>query len=108
MHPSITGSATGHRLAPMGIGDILDETFRLLRENFLLFICITALLQAPLTILGMLLTNHFISPDLQVLEQRLRLFDQQIRAGGSVDNNLILHPLGALIADAAKLAALYT
>jgi len=40
------------RLRPMGVGDILDETIRLYRESFLLFVATAAVLLAPLLLLG--------------------------------------------------------
>lgn len=40
------------RLRPMGVGDILDESFRLYRANFLLFIATAAVLLAPLLLLA--------------------------------------------------------
>lgn len=42
---------TSAPLRPMNIGDILDTTFRIYRNNFLLFIGIAALLQVPLILL---------------------------------------------------------
>jgi hypothetical protein len=44
------------RLRPMGIGDILDETFRLYRENFTLFLAIVAIIEVPAQIINLLLT----------------------------------------------------
>jgi len=40
------------RLRPMGVGDLLDETIRLYRENFLLFVATTAALLAPVLLAG--------------------------------------------------------
>src|SRR2546428_6723432 len=42
------------RLRPMGIGDILDETFRLYRENFTLFVATCAVLEVPVQIINFL------------------------------------------------------
>src|SRR5437763_6212016 len=42
------------RLRPMGIGDILDETFRLYRENFALFVATCAVLEVPVQIINFL------------------------------------------------------
>jgi len=44
------------RLRPMGIGDILDETFRLYRENFVLFLAIVAIIEVPAQIINLLIT----------------------------------------------------
>lgn len=44
------------RLRPLGIGELLDQTIRLYRRNFLTFIGIIALLQIPLTLLQTLMT----------------------------------------------------
>jgi hypothetical protein len=43
------------RLRPMGIGDILDETFRLYRENFMLFVATCAVLEVPVQIINLLI-----------------------------------------------------
>src|SRR5918911_885123 len=43
------------RLRPMGIGDILDETFRLYRENFTLFVATCAVLEVPVQIINFLI-----------------------------------------------------
>jgi hypothetical protein len=43
------------RLRPMGIGDILDETFRLYRENFMLFVATCAVLEVPVQIINVLI-----------------------------------------------------
>ncbi len=50
---------TTHQLRPMNIGDILDTTFRVYRNNFLLFIGITALLTIPMTLLQTAITLAF-------------------------------------------------
>lgn len=75
------------RLRPMGIGDILDETFRLYRTNFVLFLSIVAVLEVPAQIIATLIslaapqplpvvpgqgltqdqTNQFISTNLSVV-----------------------------------------
>jgi hypothetical protein len=39
----------------MGIGDILDETFRLYRENFMLFVATCAVLEVPVQIINVLI-----------------------------------------------------
>src|SRR5436305_13730541 len=43
------------RLRPMGIGDIIDETFRLYRENFMLFVATCAVLEVPVQIINFLI-----------------------------------------------------
>ncbi len=48
------------RLRPMGIGDILDETFRLYRENFLLFVATVAVVEIPLQIIVLILTLSLV------------------------------------------------
>lgn len=42
------------RLRPMGVGDILDETFRLYRENFTLFISTCAVIEVPIQIISII------------------------------------------------------
>jgi hypothetical protein len=49
----MTASATP-RLRPLGLGELLDQTIRLYRRNFLTLIGIVALVQAPLMLLQML------------------------------------------------------
>lgn len=46
----------GIRLRPMGLGDILDETFRLYRANFLTFVVATAVVAVPVALLSGVLT----------------------------------------------------
>lgn len=49
--PRQAASAVVPRLRAMSVGDILDETVRLYRQNFRTFIAIVAILQLPLVIL---------------------------------------------------------
>lgn len=42
------------RLRPMGVGDILDETFRLYRENFTLFVATCAAVEVPIQIISII------------------------------------------------------
>jgi len=46
-------------LRAMSVADILDETIRLYRHNFLTFVGIVGILQAPMSILSTLLTAQF-------------------------------------------------
>ena len=39
-------------LLPMGIGDILDETFRMYKNNFLVFVGIIAVIEIPIAVVG--------------------------------------------------------
>jgi len=45
----------GMRLRPLGIGDVLDETFRLWRRHFLAFVVTMAVVVAPAALLGILI-----------------------------------------------------
>lgn len=45
----------GIRLRPMGIGDLLDETFKVYRRHFLSFVIATALVAVPVALLSMAL-----------------------------------------------------
>jgi hypothetical protein len=47
------------QLRAMSVADILDETIRLYRHNFLTFVGIVGILQAPMSILSTLLTAQF-------------------------------------------------
>ena len=42
----------GHEFRPMDVGQILDRTFRLYRDNFVRFIAIVALVQVPVALLS--------------------------------------------------------
>ncbi len=46
--------ATGPRLRPLGLGQLLDQAIRLYRRNFLKFIGIIAIVQIPLTLFQLL------------------------------------------------------
>jgi hypothetical protein len=48
------------RLRPMGIGDILDETFRLYRENFTRLVATVAIIEVPYQIILLLVGVGFI------------------------------------------------
>lgn len=45
------------RFYPMSIGQILDNTFRLYKMNFIRFIAIVAVVKIPLFIIGLLLSD---------------------------------------------------
>jgi hypothetical protein len=47
-------TAAAPRLRAMGVGDILDETIRLYRQNFRTFVGISAVLQIPLVVLQLM------------------------------------------------------
>lgn len=47
------------RLRPMGVGDVLDETFRLYRRHFRTFVLATALMQAPSTVVSTIFDRAF-------------------------------------------------
>ena len=47
------------RLRAMSVADLLDETIRLYRHNFLTFVGIAAILQAPMTLLSTFLSAYF-------------------------------------------------
>jgi hypothetical protein len=44
--------SAGIRLRPMGIGDVLDETFRAFRRQFVPFVVAMAVVEVPLTLVG--------------------------------------------------------
>jgi hypothetical protein len=66
------------RLRPMGVGDILDETFRLYRENFTLFLATVAVLEVPAQIINLLLTLS--APAATTLPAGQTPTDAQVRA----------------------------
>ena len=45
---------TASPLKPRGIGELLDQAIRIYRRNFLTFVGIVAIVQIPLTLLGLL------------------------------------------------------
>jgi hypothetical protein len=57
------------RLRPMGIGDILDETFRLYRENFTRLVATVAVIEVPFQIILLLLTVGFVGSALRWVPQ---------------------------------------
>lgn len=59
------------QLRAMNVADLLDETIRLYRHNFLTFIGIVALLQVPMTILTTVLTTLFSQKYIAVLQDNL-------------------------------------
>ena len=57
---------TVRELKPMGYGGILDQTFELYRQNFVLFAGIVALVQIPLALMQTVLVGNLFPwmPDL--------------------------------------------
>jgi hypothetical protein len=56
------------QLKAMSVAELLDETIRLYRHNFLTFVGIVALLQVPMTILSTVLSAYFSQRYLTVLQ----------------------------------------
>ena len=52
---------SGTQLTPMGIGEILDATFRLYRKHFLRFVTIVAVMIIPLGLLQLLVSGAIIA-----------------------------------------------
>ena len=50
------------QLAPLTVGDLIDETFRLYRRNFALFAGIVAVIAVPQTLLNMVITAAIPNP----------------------------------------------
>lgn len=82
---------TAPRLRPMTLSDILDQAFRLYRNNFLVLLGIVAVLQVPMLLLQLALTvglGQRFTGDLFQLMQQLPRFDPQqdsftgLRLGG--------------------------
>jgi hypothetical protein len=89
------------RLRPMGIGDILDETFRLYRENFTLFVATCAVLEVPVQIINFLILQSVPVAAPSTAGQPLTSAQINALAAGSAANSF-----GALIG--AFAAALMT
>jgi hypothetical protein len=96
-----------HGLLRMGIGDMLDETFRLLQRNFVLFAGLVAVLEIPLSLLSTLLVNAFVASDLAAAEQRVRDSTQQTQHGTTADSAALLKALLGVVRDSASLLAIY-
>ena len=47
----------------MSVGRVLDNTFRIYRDNFIRFITIVAVFQVPIALLKIISTSHFQDPD---------------------------------------------
>jgi hypothetical protein len=65
-------------LKPLDLGDLLDTTFRLYRNNFLTFLGIAALLQIPMLVLQLLtgiFLNRAVSTDMLRLMSEFSAFD---------------------------------
>jgi hypothetical protein len=73
------------RLRPMGIGDILDETFRLYRENFTRLVATVAVIEVPLQIILLLLTVGFVGSVQSFLGFKGPTFGQAITASQTAD-----------------------
>jgi hypothetical protein len=75
------------RLRPMGIGDILDETFRLYRENFTLFVATCAVLEVPVQIINFLIlltapAAPILTPGAGITNAQMKEFLTRIAASG--------------------------
>src|SRR2546423_2949068 len=78
---------TRARLRPMGIGDILDETFRLYRENFTLFVATCAVLEVPVQIINFLIlltapVAPILTPGAGITNAQMKEFLTRIAASG--------------------------
>jgi hypothetical protein len=60
------------QLRPMGVVDQLDAAFRLYRRNFVTFLGIVALVQAPLLILSLVYSVVFVLPAQEALFSQIR------------------------------------
>jgi heme/copper-type cytochrome/quinol oxidase subunit 2 len=91
----------------VGIGDMLDETFRLVQRNLLLFVGLVAVLEIPLKLLTTLLINAFIASDLAAGEQRMRDATQETQHGAAIDSAALMKALLVVVRDSAYLLALF-
>lgn len=77
----------------MGIGDMLDEAFRQVQRNFFAFAGLVAVVEIPLSLAYILLSNALIAPDLAGNEQRLRDLAQQAQSAGTANSATLLKAL---------------
>jgi hypothetical protein len=75
------------RLRPMGIGDILDETFRLYRANFTLFVATCAVLEVPVQIVNFLIRQTTpvaptLPPGAGITNAQMQAFLSRMAASG--------------------------
>ena len=89
------------RLRPMGIGDILDETFRLYRANFVLFLSIVAVLEVPAQIIATLISLAAPQP-LQVVPGQSLTQDQTNQLISTNLSSISFTSIGSLIASFAS------
>jgi len=89
------------RLRPMGIGDILDETFRLYRANFVLFLSIVAVLEVPAQIIATLISLAAPQP-LQVVPGQSLTQDQTNQLISTNLSAISFTSIGSLIASFAS------
>lgn len=76
------------RLRQLGLGELLDETFRLYRNNFLDFVAIAALILVPYTIINFAIQLPF--------QTRLAQFQAQAGNPATFQNQLPVRMLGEL------------
>ena len=62
------------RLRAMSVADLLDETIRLYRHNFLTFVGIVAVLQAPMSLLSTFLSAYYAQRYLTVLQESVESY----------------------------------
>lgn len=60
-------------LRPMGIGDILDTTFRLYRQRFVTFLLIALVVYVPFALVQTLLQSSISQPSPQEIQQQFRI-----------------------------------
>ncbi len=93
-------------LRPMGIGDILDTTFRLYRQRFLTFLLIALVVYVPYALFLTVFTPSVIAPELSIAAPGENPFDldssrrmmAQGRSPGAIDvTGLIFWIIGILI-----------
>ncbi len=89
------------RLRPMGVGDILDETFRLYRANFVLFLSIVAVLEVPAQIIATLISLAAPQP-LQVVPGQSLTQDQTNQLISTNLSSISFTSIGSLIASFAS------
>jgi len=69
------------RLRPMGLGDLLDSTFALYRENFALFAGIVAVITIPVTLIDLVLALFTGAAVLQIIDTVLSLIFNVLSEG---------------------------
>lgn len=89
----------GVRLRPMGVGDVVDETFRLWRRHFVTFVVATAVMVVPVTVLALALSTAFAGYG--------ETFEAMSRRGRAPETQEFLQAIALILVVGVPLGILY-